>query len=177
MNQLEPLKNRVAQDVGTELPRLARVREHFGHNTGEHVSCFQAPILALAQLAPSKWLLCKGAPYFPEVVTKLVVVALRREQKAENRKKWALVCMQRLKSRKKVVVHTSLWCLCLVFVAVRSRRQLHHHLLSVLSMNSLPHHRRPPVLGAFAFPLLRNCVDCFHLYKKLPLSSGGSVNC
>ena len=87
MNQLEPLKNRVAQGAGIELPRLARVREHFGHNTGEHESCFQAPILALAQLAPSKWLLREGAPYFPEVLTKLVAVALRREQKAENKKK------------------------------------------------------------------------------------------
>ena len=87
MNQLEPLKNRVAQGVGIELPRLARVREHFGHNTGEHESCFQAPILALAQLAPSKWLLREGAPYFLEVVTKLAAVALRREQKAENKKR------------------------------------------------------------------------------------------
>ena len=87
MNQLEPLKNRVAQGAGIELPRLARVRENIRHNTGEFESCFQAPVLALAQLAPSKWLLRECALYFPEVVTKLVAVALRREQKAENKKK------------------------------------------------------------------------------------------
>ena len=96
MNQLEPLKNRVAQGAGIELPRLARVRENIGHNTGEFESCFQAPILALAQLAPPKWLLRECALDFPEVVTKLVAVALRREHK-QRTKRSELWCACRVK--------------------------------------------------------------------------------